>query len=964
MNDLLQRLTAALAGRYAVEGLAGEGGMATVFRATDLKHHRPVAIKVLRPELAATVGSERFLREIELSARLQHPHIVPLYDSGDAGGILYYVMPFVEGESLRDRLTRDGKVPFEEAVALNREIASALGYAHAQGIVHRDIKPENIMLSGGHAVVADFGIARALRVAAGGQQMTGLGFAIGTPAYMSPEQATASEVDGRSDQYSLACVFYEMVSGQAPFSAPTVQAVLTQSLTGPRPRLSRVARTTPPEADAPIQRALASDPASRFATVQEFATTLERAAGGGAGAVAERRRLRRLAIGLPLAVAAAALGWIFFGPKRAAGPVVEGAETIAVLPFSTSGTGVDLLGEGMVDLLSTNLNSVGGIRAVDPRIVLARWKKQGGTGGADVETALGIARGVKAQAALVGSIVATGPRVRLSADLYGPEGTSLARAQVDGAADSVLALVDELSRALVREIWRSKEPVPSLRVSGLTTGSLVAMREYLVGEQFYRRSEWDSAGAAFQRAIDQDSTFALAQYRLAMALGWKGGYALPRAREASAAALRFSNRLQPRERALVAAYRLFSQGSLTAVDSMRKYVAAWPDDVEGWYLLGETQYHTRDRTGADPRTIEASFEKVLAGDSTLTPALIHPLELTLAYRDSARYARFLALLRSGGSPDEYETFRAAGALVWQNQEPDTLAGRLLAGHFGAALATFTASQNDPKATGDDVVRRFGSVARLFERNNPEAAKIQMAAARGMVLGSLGRFKDLERLADSLRPFSQEQSGGVRLYPVMVGIAPPGYGAAYLARFDKASLTNPFQAYIAATIKLAQGDGQRGGRIVDSLLASDTTKYPPFFRSMLVAARGWRTALAGDTVAGLKEMTVALDEAGNAGGGFLGGPIRLQYAVLLAARAETRQRGIALLRHGFDTDIGFQPLALLALARAYESAGDRANAAQAYGQFLRLWNKADESAEPRLDEAKDALQRLTGEAKGG
>jgi serine/threonine-protein kinase len=962
MNDLLQRLTSALAGRYAVEGLAGEGGMATVFRATDLKHHRPVAIKVLRPELAATIGSERFLREIELSARLQHPHIVPLYDSGDAGGILYYVMPFVEGESLRDRLTREGKVPFEEAVTLNREIASALGYAHAQGIVHRDIKPENIMLSGGHAVVADFGIARALRVAAGGHQMTGLGFAIGTPAYMSPEQATASQVDGRSDQYSLACVFYEMVSGQAPFSAPTVQAVLTQSLTGPRPRLSKVARTTPPEADAPVQRALASDPAGRFATVQEFAATLERAAGGGAGAVAERRRLRRMAVGLPLVVAAAALGWILFGPRRGTGPVVAGAETIAVLPFSTSGPGVELMGEGMVDLLSTNLNSVGGIRAADPRMVLARWKKEGGSSGADLQTALRIARGVKAEAALVGSIVATGSRVRLSADLYGPEGKSLARAQVDGAADSVLSLVDELSRSLVREIWRSKEPVPSLRVSGLTTGSLDAMREYLTGEQHYRRSEWDSAGAAFQRAIDQDSTFALAHYRLAMALGWKGGYALPRAREASEAALRFANRLQPRERALVTAYQLFSQSRLEAVDSMRKYVAAWPDDIEGWYLLGETQYHTRERTGADPATVEASFERVLAADSTLTPALIHPLEMTLAYRDSARYARYLNLLRNGGSPDEFETFRAAGALVWQNQEPDTLAARLLAGHFGAAMAAFVAAQNDPRATGDDVLKRFATVARVFERSNPDAAKIQMAAARGLVLASLGRFNDLGKLSDSLRPFSQEQAGGIKLFPLMVGIAPPGYGAEYLARFDKAPLLSPFQAYIAATIKLAQGDIPRGGKIVDSLLASDTTKYPPFLHSLLIAARGWRTVLAGDTIAGLKDMARGVGQAAPMGGSFLNAPVRIQYAAVLASRPDTRQQGIRLLRYGFDNDIGFQPMTVFALARGYDAAGDKVNARQAYSQFLRLWNKADESAKPRIEEAKEALQRLTGEGQ--
>mgnify|MGYP003693842031 CR=1 FL=1 len=168
MDDSLERLSAALAGRYTIESRAGQGGMATVYRAMDQKHHRLVAIKVLRPELSATVGSERFLREIDMSARLQHPHIVPVYDSGDANGVLYYVMPFVEGESLRDRLTREGKLPFEEAVRLNGEVASALAYAHAHGIVHRDIKPENIMLSGGHAVVTDFGIARALSAATDG----------------------------------------------------------------------------------------------------------------------------------------------------------------------------------------------------------------------------------------------------------------------------------------------------------------------------------------------------------------------------------------------------------------------------------------------------------------------------------------------------------------------------------------------------------------------------------------------------------------------------------------------------------------------------------------------------------------------------------------------------------------------------------------------------------------------------
>src|SRR5436309_3375401 len=229
MPDLLAVLRDALADRYAVERELGRGGMATVFLAEDLKHRRPVAIKVLHPELAAAVGAERFLREIEIAARLQHPHILPLYDSGAAGSLLYYVMPYVEGESLRDRLNREKQLGLEDAVRITTEVAGALAYAHSHGVVHRDIKPENILLSGGTAVVADFGIARALSVAGESQPLTQTGTVVGTPAYMSPEQATGSDqVGGRSDQYSLACVLYEMLVGEPPFTGATPQAVMAR----------------------------------------------------------------------------------------------------------------------------------------------------------------------------------------------------------------------------------------------------------------------------------------------------------------------------------------------------------------------------------------------------------------------------------------------------------------------------------------------------------------------------------------------------------------------------------------------------------------------------------------------------------------------------------------------------------------------------------------------------------------
>jgi Tol biopolymer transport system component len=274
VTDALDRLTAALADRYAIERELGQGGMATVYLARDLKLGRAVALKVLRPELAASLGGERFLREIEIAAKLAHPHILALHDCGEAAGLLYYTMPFVEGESLRDRLTREKQLPLEDALRIARDVADALGYAHALGLVHRDIKPENILFEAGHAVVSDFGIARAVS-AAGGAHLTESGLAIGTPAYMSPEQAAGSQdVDGRSDLYSLGCVLYEMLGGDPPFYASTPQAVLAKKLSEPVPRISVVRGTVPAGIEAALNKALARTPADRFATAAQFGAAL------------------------------------------------------------------------------------------------------------------------------------------------------------------------------------------------------------------------------------------------------------------------------------------------------------------------------------------------------------------------------------------------------------------------------------------------------------------------------------------------------------------------------------------------------------------------------------------------------------------------------------------------------------------------------------------------------------------
>jgi serine/threonine-protein kinase len=274
VSDDTEQLNVPFAGRYRIERELGRGGMATVYLAADLRHSRRVAIKVLDPELAAALGSERFLREIEVAAGLHHPHILPLYDSGSANGQLFYVMPYAEGESLRQRLQREKQLPLDDALRVTREVADALDYAHRRGVVHRDIKPENILLLEHHAVVADFGIARAVS-AAGGETLTATGLVLGTPAYMSPEQvAGGRELDGRADQYALACVLYEMLAGQTPFTGPTAESLAHQHLNVAPRAVTDLRTSVPPSVSATIARALAKNAADRFGTAAQFSAAL------------------------------------------------------------------------------------------------------------------------------------------------------------------------------------------------------------------------------------------------------------------------------------------------------------------------------------------------------------------------------------------------------------------------------------------------------------------------------------------------------------------------------------------------------------------------------------------------------------------------------------------------------------------------------------------------------------------
>jgi serine/threonine-protein kinase len=435
--------------------------MATVYLAEDLRHHRRVAIKVMRAELAMALGAERFLREIEIAANLRHPHILPLYDSGhtadekrtDGGqgsgpGILYYVMPYVEGESLRARLARERELPIDDALRIAREVADALSYAHAHGVVHRDIKPENILIESGHAVIADFGIAKAVAAAGQATALTATGMSIGTPAYMSPEQAAGErDLDGRSDLYSLACVFYEMLAGQPPFGGTNVEALVRQHLTVTPPPVTQFRPAVPPAIADALARALAKYPADRFNPVGQFAQALTTSTTppppGGQGGQGGRGRRWRVPAFATIAIGLAVGAWAALrGP---ADPGAEDERSIAVLPFTdlSGDTATSPLILGMHSEIVTQLTKIPGLQVASRSSALEYRDSR--------KTGREIAGELAVRSLLGGQVQRAGNQIRFSVSLTDPRrGQELWAESYDRqyTAENLFEVQGEIARAV------------------------------------------------------------------------------------------------------------------------------------------------------------------------------------------------------------------------------------------------------------------------------------------------------------------------------------------------------------------------------------------------------------------------------------------------------------------------------------------------------------------------------------
>jgi serine/threonine-protein kinase len=516
--DLLERLNTVLTGRYRVERELGQGGMALVFLARDLRHDRNVALKVLRPELASEVGPDRFLREIKFAARLTHPHILPLFDSGEAAGSLFYVMPYVAGESLRERLNRERQLPLEIAIDISRQVAAALDFAHSHGVVHRDIKPENILLHDRVAMVADFGIGKALSAAADTGTITRTGTAVGTPTYMSPEQATGQdEIDGRSDIFSLACVVYEMLGGEPPFTGPTPQAVIARRLMDTPPHV-RALRNVPDPMDLAICKGLAREPIDRFPTAGAFIDVLVNAA-------------------LPAQHASPV-------PATAAAPEVS-LQSIAVFPFVNLSADPEneYFSDGMTEEIINAIGKVEGLQVASRTSSFALKGKKVDIGE--------IGRTLKVGTVLEGSVRKAGNRIRIAAQLIKvSDGYNLWSETFDRELEDVFAIQDEISHAIVDVLKvRLTSGQPTDHRSPIVvpaTENLEAYTLYLKGRFFYNRfteSDLKRSLDLYRQALAEDPSYARAYAGIAdswadMADDWlPPDDAYPRAKEAAAKAL-------------------------------------------------------------------------------------------------------------------------------------------------------------------------------------------------------------------------------------------------------------------------------------------------------------------------------------------------------------------------------------------------------------------------------------------
>ncbi len=972
MADFLSSVRDALSGRYELGRELGRGGMATVFAARDLRHDREVALKLLPPHIAMALGPERFLREIEVTARLSHPHILTLLDSGQAAGLPYYVMPLARGGSLRGRLDLDGPLPVDEALTLVSQVAEALDHAHEQGYVHRDIKPENILLQDDQALVADFGIAR-VRDAVGAERLTETGISIGTPAYMSPEQAAAStRIDGRSDQYSLACVLYELLAGAPPFTGPTAQAVIARHVLDPVPPIRTIRQRAPRAVDAALVRALAKAPADRFATTRAFAhalrisdDTLPLSPGGGTSPTAGgiRQISRRWMVGaLPLVALVGALLW-----ARPWGVAAADESLVGVLPFTTRCTpDFAIWCDGVPDLLGTTLASGGMLRISEPRA-------RGGVAVGpppDPRAGRTLAKDLGAGRFVMGSVTERGGELQIAAELYRVDDPREPAAQgsVRGPVDEVYRLIDELAaQLLVGE--EGGEGGRRLRLAAATTDSLAALKKFLRAETDFRAGRYDSAVVQLQAAVAIDSTFTLGWARLAEAASYTDDPGLMST--AAAQAARGADRLSGRDSVLVAALQVTDVHHAERL--LRGLVAADPTDASAWGALGDLLIHGGILRGRSVAEMQQAFATAVSLGDTTVRNVNHLNWAAAMAGDTAAYAAALALaLRNSPAGFMAPVHRVELAVLQGDTAGERTALEALGGGLEAwAAAGRLAISGNPLAA-ERPARKLTDPA---EPLTVRALGHELLAAYSVARGKWSLAMDELRAAAVLDPLSAAEYGAfLALVPRMpVGrvtldsldrlldtLRAPAISEDIPWMFPEAAIHPSLRLYLRGLLAARAGRW----RVADSLAGAlrDPSDLP-LVSAMVTGVRASSEAAQahyGDALALLERQDPVVDAIRIYGSPFYGQVYERYLRGSLLARQGRQAEALAWLSTIHDVslvDIAYLAPADLERAELLERLGRRGEAADAYRRFIRAWSQADPQLQPAVREARVRLAGL-------
>jgi tetratricopeptide (TPR) repeat protein len=773
MGDPSTDLTGVLAERYEILQELGQGGMATVYLARDLRDESRVAVKVLRPELAAFYGGDRFAREIRITTRLQHPGILPVLDSGEVEGRPFFVMPYVEGGTLAERLERDRQLAIEEALEISGEVADALEYAHRQGFVHRDIKPSNILLSRGHALLADFGIARALE-AEGGEKLTETGVAVGTAAYMSPEQAAAGKVDARADIYSLGCLLYEMLAGQPPFVGATPQAVRARHSADTVPSLRVVRSTVSPSLEQAILKAMAKVPADRHASAALFKAAMRNRDPVLSLAPGYRRTIRLAALVLAV-IATTALAWFLASP----GGRALDRHRILVYPLVVPGdyTGPRTIGEDVATMIGSALDGAGPLRWIDGWPLLDPARRENIRSLTHSE-ALALARSRGCAYYLTGRLVVRGDSTEVFLQLQDARGDSIV---ARGAAGGLVSDAWRLGLRAVNGVLPTLIPAGAVDlVAEWNDRNPAAIASFLQGEAAFRRVHLTEALEHYRDAVKSDSSFGLAAIRGAQAATWNH-----HASEAtSLIQIAIGQQLSPRYTYFARGYQAYLRGLAdSAAVEFHRALDIDPEMAVAWMQLGEVYTHLLPLAGRPDSLAEAAFEEAHRLDPQATNLLLHLIELRLR-RGETRQAQPLIRQFLAADPDTVlaEQVRIMDACVRQGPASEDWRKRVPSDAFALLVAA-----NVLKGAGAQLpcaLRMFRAVLQT-DTGTVEGETRRWYALVGLqgVLVAQGRVAEARAELDAAIAAGL---GGKSLYLVTAPLVPPfGDRAAEIARLDAA-----------------------------------------------------------------------------------------------------------------------------------------------------------------------------------